>query len=86
MHWWPPRRPNGAISKYIINYELHNLTEVEKLGKNYGSFRVGNNSDFDCVCNDLVPYYSGPQPEDENFYNKEQITYEDALPDLIYVS
>lgn len=38
------------------------------------------------MCNDLVPYNSGPQPEDENYYNKEQITYEDALPDLIYVS
>lgn len=59
------------------------MTETEKGEKNYGSLNL---SKYDCVCNDLVPYNSGPQPEDENYYNKEQITYEDALPDLIYVS
>jgi len=45
-----------------------------------------NAKDIDCECAGVLPYYSGPQPDDEDYYNKEQITYEDALPNLIYVS
>ncbi|XP_034487074.1 insulin-like peptide receptor isoform X2 [Drosophila innubila] len=86
VNWWPPRRPNGNITRYIVNYELHNLTEPEANGKNYANVKPFNINDVDCECYDLEPYYSGPQPEDENYYNKEQSIYEDALPDLIYVS
>ncbi|EDV93774.1 GH18107 [Drosophila grimshawi] len=86
LNWWPPRRPNGNIFKYIINYEVHNLTKTEESGRNYATFKASNNSFLDCDCNDLVSYDSGPQPEDENYYSKEQITYDDALPNLIYVS
>ncbi|XP_064550433.1 insulin-like growth factor 1 receptor [Drosophila montana] len=86
VYWWPPRRPNGVISKYFVSFEPHNLTEPEASNKNYATFKACNSCDLDCVCNDLVPYDSGPQPEDESYYNKEQITYEDALPNLIYVS
>lgn len=86
VYWWPPLRPNGIISKYIVNIELHNLTETEASTKNYSTFKTCDTCELDCVCNDLEPYNSGPQPEDEHYYNKEQITYEDALPNLIYVS
>ncbi|SPP83522.1 insulin-like peptide receptor [Drosophila guanche] len=85
LHWWPPRRPNGIISKYYVTFEPHNLTNAEK-GKNYLNPRPANVSLLDCQCDDVTPYDSGPQPNDEDYYNKEQITYEDALPNLIYVS
>ncbi|XP_022215925.2 insulin-like peptide receptor [Drosophila obscura] len=85
LHWWPPRRPNGNISHYYVTYELHNLTKAEQ-GKNYLNPRPTDMSALDCQCDDVVPYDSGPPPDDEDYYNKEQITYEDALPNLIYVS
>ncbi|XP_030373833.1 insulin receptor [Scaptodrosophila lebanonensis] len=84
LNWWPPRRPNGAISKYMISSVWLNVSKAEANSKNYFSFKPAKYSE--CLCNDLEPYNSGPQPEDENYYNKEQITYEDALPNLIYVS
>lgn len=40
----------------------------------------------ECECNDVVPYDSGPQPDDEDYYNRDALTYEEALPNLIYVS
>ncbi|TDG49538.1 hypothetical protein AWZ03_004029 [Drosophila navojoa] len=86
IYWWPPARPNGIISKYIVNVELQNLTKAEVSTKNYPTFKTCDTCDLDCVCNDLKPYDSGPQPEDEHYYNKEQIIYEEALPNLIYVS
>ncbi|EDW34212.1 GL22128 [Drosophila persimilis] len=85
LHWWPPRRPNGIINKYYVTYEPHNLTQAEQ-GKNYLNPRPTNVSYLDCQCDDVTSYDSGPQPDDEDYYNKEQITYEDALPNLIYVS
>ncbi|KAH8369250.1 hypothetical protein KR009_005630 [Drosophila setifemur] len=85
LHWWPPLSPNGVISKYLVTYEKHNATKEEK-AKNYFNSFPSNMSDLDCQCNDAQPYDSGPQPDDEDYYNKEQITYEDALPNLIYVS
>ncbi|KAH8388337.1 hypothetical protein KR093_004502 [Drosophila rubida] len=87
VHWWPPQRPNGNITHYILNFELHNLTKSENSTKNYASDRPFNTNDAaDCECNDLEPYYSGPQPDDDKFYNRAQTTYEESLPDLIYVS
>ncbi|XP_068155469.1 LOW QUALITY PROTEIN: insulin-like growth factor 1 receptor [Drosophila tropicalis] len=85
IHWWPPRFPNGHISKYYVTYEPHNLTIAER-GKNHPNYRPIDDSDFDCQCNVLIPYNSGPHPDDENYYNKDKIAYEDALPNLIYVS
>lgn len=86
IYWWPPARPNGIISKYIVNVEPYNLTKAEGNTKNYPTFKTCDTCELDCVCNDLKPYDSGPQPEDEHYYNKEQIIYEEALPNLIYVS
>ncbi|KAH8312007.1 hypothetical protein KR044_008993 [Drosophila immigrans] len=86
VHWWPPHRPNGNISHYLLNFELHNLTQAENSTKNYATVKPFNNLDAaDCECNDLQPFYSGPQPEVEQYYNRAQTTYEEALPDLIYV-
>uniref|UniRef100_A0A6P4F9F9 Insulin receptor n=1 Tax=Drosophila rhopaloa TaxID=1041015 RepID=A0A6P4F9F9_DRORH len=79
LHWWPPSRPNGIIKKYLLSYEKQNVTkEVKDVSASI--------ADLDCDCVDVLPYYSGPQPDDEDYYNKDQITYEDALPNLIYVS
>ncbi|XP_017002653.2 insulin-like growth factor 1 receptor [Drosophila takahashii] len=85
LHWWSPSRPNGVISKYFVYSEKHNVTKGEK-EKNYLISEASNIKDLDCECIDVQPYDSGPQPDDEDYYNKEQITYEDALPNLIYVS
>ncbi|ALC45735.1 CG3837 [Drosophila busckii] len=85
VHWWPPRRPNGVIASYIINYEADKTIKETPSLKTYFTFKATMH-DVDCVCNDLEPYNSGPLPEDEKFYNKEQLTYEDSLPNLIYVS
>ncbi|XP_034114912.1 insulin-like peptide receptor isoform X2 [Drosophila albomicans] len=87
VHWWPPQRPNGNITKYIIDYELHNLTSEENKTKSYGMEKpLFINDPPNCECNDQEPYYSGPQPEVEKYFNKTQTTYEEALPNLIYVS
>ncbi|XP_036674084.3 insulin-like peptide receptor [Drosophila suzukii] len=85
INWWPPRRPNGIITKYIVFSEKHNSTKEQK-DKNFLISESLNTKDLDCECVDVQPYDSGPQPDDEDYYNKEQITYEDALPNLIYVS
>ncbi|KAH8280098.1 hypothetical protein KR018_007783 [Drosophila ironensis] len=84
LRWWPPRRPNGVINKYLVTYEKHNATKEEK-NKNYFNAFSANLTE-QCQCLAEVPYDSGPQPDDEDYYNKEQITYEDALPNLIFVS
>ncbi|KAI8045663.1 insulin-like growth factor 1 receptor [Drosophila gunungcola] len=85
LHWWPPIRPNGVIKNYFVTYEKQNVTKEMK-DKNYLSAVSSIINDLDCECVDVLPYYSGPQPDDEDYYNKDQITYEDALPNLIYVS
>ncbi|XP_017057664.1 insulin-like receptor [Drosophila ficusphila] len=85
LHWWPPIRPNGVIKNYYVSYEKYNVTK-EKKDKNYLTSLASNAKDSDCECIDVQPYYSGPQPDDEDYYNKDQITYDDALPNLIYVS
>ncbi|KAH8330925.1 hypothetical protein KR067_008973 [Drosophila pandora] len=84
LHWWPPLRPNGVISKYVVTYEKQNVTE--KQAKNYDNSSPQNFTQLDCQCVEEEPYYSGPQADDEDFYNKDQIAYEDALPNLIFVS
>ncbi|XP_017486214.1 PREDICTED: insulin receptor isoform X2 [Rhagoletis zephyria] len=83
LHWWPPHMPNGEIEKYLIYHEKviigkHNVT-------------LGNHPEFlryssSCECVVINPEYSGPLPKDENYYNKDQIIYEETLPNLIFVS
>ncbi|EDW42123.1 insulin-like growth factor 1 receptor [Drosophila sechellia] len=85
LHWWPPNRPNGVIKNYFVTAENINITQEANV-KNYANVELENAKDIDCECAGVLPYYSGPQPDDEDYYNKEQITYEDALPNLIYVS
>ncbi|KAH8337252.1 hypothetical protein KR059_004227 [Drosophila kikkawai] len=85
LHWWPPRRPNGAIKKYWVTFEKHNSTKGEKTHNYLSSMPLGSKT-AECECMDVVPYDSGPQPDDEEYYNKDALTYEEALPNLIYVS
>lgn len=67
-----------------MTYEKQNVTE--KQAKNYDNSSPQNFTQLDCQCVEEEPYYSGPQADDEDFYNKDQIAYEDALPNLIFVS
>ncbi|XP_017083409.2 insulin receptor [Drosophila eugracilis] len=85
LHWWPPVRPNGVITKYFVTSEKANITKDVK-DKNYSNLETTTIKDSDCECANVLPYDSGPQPDDEDYYNKEQITYEDSLPNLVFVS
>uniref|UniRef100_A0A0A1XG13 receptor protein-tyrosine kinase n=1 Tax=Zeugodacus cucurbitae TaxID=28588 RepID=A0A0A1XG13_ZEUCU len=83
LHWWPPRNPNGIIEKYIINYEKTKITKE--------NVTLGNRPDLRkyseyCDCNYVNPEDSGHLPSDENYYNKNQIIYEENLSNLIFVS
>ncbi|XP_014085477.2 insulin receptor [Bactrocera oleae] len=83
LHWWPPRNPNGIIEKYIINYEKPQIAKENVTLGNYPDLRKYSES---CDCVFVNPEDSGPLPSDENYYFKEQIIYEETLPNLIFVS
>uniref|UniRef100_A0A1A9ZL44 Fibronectin type-III domain-containing protein n=1 Tax=Glossina pallidipes TaxID=7398 RepID=A0A1A9ZL44_GLOPL len=69
VYWWPPRYPNGAIKYYILTFEAVNE----------------NGYSSNCQCSNVLPEESGPTPTDEGYYNREQLTYSEALSNFIYV-
>lgn len=87
VHWWPPKSPNGQIEKYLISYEMATLQprNSTKMAKNYLIRTTPLITRDRCQCNAYNPQFSGSTPEDEKYYNKEMVTYDEALPNLIYV-
>uniref|UniRef100_A0A1A9X2Q2 Receptor L-domain domain-containing protein n=1 Tax=Glossina brevipalpis TaxID=37001 RepID=A0A1A9X2Q2_9MUSC len=88
VHWWPPRHPNGVIKHYILMYEVQNETGYDSdfTTKNFiPTIRKEDNAPAFCRCSNLLSEESGPIPTDENYYNKEQLIYDEALSNLIYV-
>uniref|UniRef100_A0A1I8M7B5 Receptor L-domain domain-containing protein n=1 Tax=Musca domestica TaxID=7370 RepID=A0A1I8M7B5_MUSDO len=81
IHWWPPRNPNGIISKYLLKYDVaeENHTSVAIPNKLFG------NAD-NCHCPKMDAELSGPTPLDKDYYHPEKIVYDEGLSNFIYVS
>uniref|UniRef100_A0A0K8WF29 receptor protein-tyrosine kinase n=2 Tax=Bactrocera latifrons TaxID=174628 RepID=A0A0K8WF29_BACLA len=86
LHWWPPRKPNGIIEKYIINLTNYEKSKIAKDNVTLGNYRELRKYSPSCDCVFENPEDSGPLPSDENYYRREQIIYEETLPNLIFVS
>ncbi|XP_020718079.1 insulin receptor isoform X2 [Ceratitis capitata] len=83
LHWWPPKRRNGVIDRYLI---YHEETVIAK-----SNITLGNHPEFrryptTCECDEVQPEDSGPLPDDANYYDKGKIVYEETLPNLLFVT
>ncbi|KAL9873445.1 secreted decoy of InR [Glossina fuscipes fuscipes] len=88
VYWWPPRHPNGAIKHYILTFEAVNENGY---GSNFTlknfipTVQKEDSASEVCQCSNVLPEESGPTPTDEGYYNKEQLIYDEALSNFIYV-
>ncbi|XP_037952670.1 insulin-like receptor [Teleopsis dalmanni] len=86
LHWWPPKNPNGVINKYMIYYEKVKEKILGETVKNFTASIKSKPKAPDCICMNLDTENSGAVPNEENFYNKNELTYDEALSNFVYVS
>ncbi|XP_065371804.1 insulin-like growth factor 1 receptor [Calliphora vicina] len=76
VHWWPPRMANGIIEKYILQYEATNETMPSET-------TTQSKEDL-CQCPKLDAESIIPTPHVDNYHNKEQWLYKDALSNFLF--
>ncbi|KAI8129375.1 hypothetical protein FF38_13017 [Lucilia cuprina] len=76
VHWWPPRIPNGIIEKYILQYEVTNDTILTD--------STYQNKEELCQCPKLDVESIIATPHVDDYHNKVQWLYKDALSNLLF--
>ncbi|XP_075145852.1 secreted decoy of InR [Haematobia irritans] len=84
IHWWPPRLTNGILEKYLLKYERADTNHsVDSLNEKPSS--QTNFSNEMCHCPKLDPELSGPMPVDKDYFHREQMVYDEAMYNFVYV-
>uniref|UniRef100_A0A1I8PES9 Fibronectin type-III domain-containing protein n=1 Tax=Stomoxys calcitrans TaxID=35570 RepID=A0A1I8PES9_STOCA len=84
IHWWPPRITNGAIEKYTIKYDEVVSNRSSDTFNEKSQTQPATHYEF-CHCPTIDPELSGPMPVDDDYFQREQMVYDESMYNFIYV-